>query len=150
MDAQALIIVIIVLLVMLVLLVLTFVLSGKQAKKHRKVHAKKTGTLPQKKVPKRSFAEIKAAMKAKVSTAEDLKLAIDELIEHFGVITPKLGARPHPDFDKYMDLLFTITRHPNTNKHLIIDFEGALKRKNEAYAKEIEDAIQRGLSSRGL
>lgn len=149
MDAEALIIVMIILLLILVLLVFTFVLSSKEAKKHRKVRSKKS-TTSSKKVIKRSFAELKAAMKAKVSTSEDLKLAIDELIEHFGVITPKLGARPHPDFDKYMDLLFTITRHPNTNKHLIIDFEAALKRKNEAYAKEIEDAVQRGLSSRGL
>jgi len=150
MDAEALIIVIIVLLVMLILAVLTFVISGSQAKAHRKKVSKTTTKTAIKKAPKRSFAELKAAMKAKIATSEDLKLAIDELLQNFGTITPKLGARPHPDFDKYMDLLFTICRHPNTNKHLIIDFEGSLKRKNEAYSQEIEQAVQRGLSSRGL
>jgi len=60
----------------------------------------------------------------------------------------KLGLRTHPDFDTYMDILFTICRHPNTNKDIIIKFDKELSRLNPEYKKEINEAITKGLNSR--
>ena len=60
----------------------------------------------------------------------------------------KLGLRAHPDFDIYMDILFTICRHPNANKDLIIKFDRELEELNSEYKKEINDAITKGLNSR--
>jgi len=56
--------------------------------------------------------------------------------------------RAHPDFDIYMEILFTICRHPNTNKDIVIKFDRELGRLNPEYKKEINEAITKGLNSR--
>ena len=58
--------------------------------------------------------------------------------------------RAHPDFDIYMDILFTICRHPNTTKNLILDFDKELERLNPEYKPEINNALAKGLNSRGV
>jgi len=89
-------------------------------------------------------------IKNKKSSADELKAALDLVLKYHGNIHKKLGLRPHPDFDTYMDILFTICRHPHTNKHLIVNFDSALEKLNPEYKKEINDAIAKGLNSRGL
>jgi hypothetical protein len=48
-----------------------------------------------------------------------------------------------------MDILFAICRHPNTNKDIIINFDKELEHLNPEYKKEINEAIAKGLNSRG-
>jgi hypothetical protein len=89
-------------------------------------------------------------VKNKRSNAETLSEALELVIKHHGNVHKKLGLRPHPDFDTYIDILFTICRHPNANKDMIITFDRELERLNPEYKQEINEAIAKGLNSRGL
>lgn len=88
-------------------------------------------------------------IKNRKSDADELKKALGLIIKHYGVINKKLGIRPHPDLYIYMDILFAICRHPNTNKDIIINFDKELEHLNPEYKKEINEAIAKGLNSRG-
>jgi hypothetical protein len=74
---------------------------------------------------------------------------LDLILKHHGNISKKLGARPHPDFDKYMWVIIAICRHPSTNKDIIINFDKALTKQNPDYKAEINEAVAKGLNSRG-
>ncbi|MCK4875529.1 MAG: hypothetical protein KAS26_06750 [Sulfurimonas sp.] len=87
-------------------------------------------------------------IKNKRADADELSKTLNLIIKHHGVVHKKLGLRAHPDFDIYMDILFTICRHPNANKDLIIKFDRELEELNSEYKKEINDAITKGLNSR--
>ncbi|TKI70906.1 hypothetical protein FCU45_00505 [Sulfurimonas crateris] len=89
-------------------------------------------------------------IKNRRSNAETLSEALELVIKHHGRVHKKLGLRPHPDFDTYIDILFTICRHPNANKDMIITFDRELERLNPEYKKEINEAIAKGLNSRGF
>lgn len=88
-------------------------------------------------------------IKNKKTDSAVLAQTLDLVIKHYGVINKKLGIRPHPDLYIYMDILFTICRHPNTNKDIIINFDKELEYLNPEYKKEINEAIAKGLNSRG-
>ena len=62
----------------------------------------------------------------------------------------KLGIRAHPESDVYMDIIFKLCRHKNTNKNIILAFMKQLEKSNPEYKKEINDAMMRGLNSRGI
>lgn len=89
-------------------------------------------------------------IKNRRSNADTLSEALELIIKHHGRVHKKLGLRPHPDFDTYIDILFTICRHPNANKDMIITFDRELERLNPEYKKEINEAIAKGLNSRGF
>ncbi|MFA5233496.1 MAG: hypothetical protein WC390_03775 [Sulfurimonas sp.] len=89
-------------------------------------------------------------IKNKKSDSKKLQYALDAIIKYHGKVHKKLGLRPHPDFDIYIDILFTLCRHPNANKHLIINFDRELERQNLEYKQEINEAITKGLNSRGI
>lgn len=89
-------------------------------------------------------------IKNKRSNADTLSEALELVIKHHGKVHKKLGLRPHPDFDIYIDILFTICRHPNANKNMIITFDRELEKLNPEYKQEINEAIAKGLNSRGL
>ncbi len=89
-------------------------------------------------------------IKNRRSNADTLSEALELVIKHHGKVHKKLGLRPHPDFDTYIDILFTICRHPNANKDIIINFDRELERLNPEYKQEINEAISKGLNSRGL
>lgn len=89
-------------------------------------------------------------IKNRRSNAHTLSEALELVIKHHGRVHKKLGLRPHPDFDTYIDILFTICRHPNANKDMIITFDRELERLNPEYKKEINEAIAKGLNSRGF
>lgn len=89
-------------------------------------------------------------IKNRRSNADTLSEALELVIKHHGKVHKKLGLRPHPDFDTYIDILFTICRHPNANKDMIITFDRELEKLNPEYKKEINEAIAKGLNSRGF
>jgi hypothetical protein len=88
-------------------------------------------------------------IKNRKSDADELKKALGLIIKYYGTINKKLGIRPHPDLYIYMDILFAICRHPNTNKDIILEFDKDLEHLNPEYKKEINEAIAKGLNSRG-
>ena len=87
-------------------------------------------------------------IKDKKSDSLKLSEALDLIIKYHGRVHKKLGLRAHPDFNIYVNILFTICRHPNANKDLIIKFEKELLELNGEYKQEINDAITKGLNSR--
>lgn len=89
-------------------------------------------------------------IKNKKSDSKKLQYALDAIIKYHGKVHKKLGLRPHPDFDIYIDILFTLCRHPHANKHLIINFDRELGKQNPEYKQEINEAITKGLNSRGI
>lgn len=89
-----------------------------------------------------------SVIKNKKSDADKLSEALELIIKHHGLVHKKLGMRAHPDFDIYVDILFTICRHPNANKDMIIKFDRELARLNPDYKQEINESIERGLNSR--
>ena len=127
-----------------ILIFLLFYSPAKRKKKEKEVIKKK---LQQE--PKHDLATLVAVIKKKTSTTQQLKEALDLILKHHGTIHPKLGMRPHPDFDIYGEVLLRICRHPNTNKDIILNFDHALEKKNDDYKKEINDFITKGLNSRG-
>ncbi len=136
------------LIVILMLLVYLFFFSSKSSKKKDVV--KKTYT---KKSPLKvnyDLVHLISIIKNKKSTKEELQKALDLIIKYHGTIHKKLGVRVHPDFDNYMDILFTLCRHPNVTTKLIIAFDKELEDRNPEYKPEINNALSKGLNSRGM
>jgi len=138
------------LVVILGVLVFLLFIPSKNKKKKATVVEKKTPEKAPKEKLKTDFASLLSVIKNKKTSTDKLKEALDLVIKYHGVVHKKLGLRPHPDFDGYMDILFTICRHPNTNKSIIVGFDSALEKLNPEYKKEINDAIAKGLNSRGI
>lgn len=91
---------------------------------------------------------LKAIIEHKRTTSKELQEALDLVLKHYGVIPSKVGVLYHHDFQIYMDILFSICIHPNTNKKIILGFDKELERLNPEYKVEINEAITRGLNSR--
>ena len=87
-------------------------------------------------------------IKDKESQTTTLKQALEMIIKYHGTIHTKLGVRAHPDFDPYMDVLFTVCRHPHADKDMIIYFDRELGRLNPEYKQDINEAMTKGLNSR--
>jgi len=134
------------LLVILGLLVFVLVLSPKSKKKEV---AKKVVQATKAK-PRTDLEFLRTIVKNRKSTADELKDALDLVLKYHGTIHKKLGLRPHPESQIYMDILFSICRHPNANKDIIVNFDKELGRLNEEYKKDLHDAMMRGLNSRGI
>ena len=97
-----------------------------------------------------NFDDLRNIIKDKKSSTQELESALDLIIKRHGTMRKKLGVRAHPDSDVYMDIMFRICRHPNTNKKIILKYNHDLEKLNPTYAKEINDALMRGLNSRGF
>lgn len=132
------------LVVILALLIFLLFLPSKKKEKD----ALKSTTPSQKKPPNTDLKYLVSIIKKKKTTTKELKDALDMVIKHHGIVHEKLGLRAHPDFDIYMDILFTICRHPNTSTEIVIKFDRELARLNPEYKKEINEAITKGLNSR--
>jgi len=115
-----------------------------------KVKKKKPRIVPSKEKPKIDLDSLRLIIKNKKTSSKELKNTLDLVLKYHGNIHKKLGMRPHPDFDIYMEMLIVICRHPNTNKDIIINFDKELGRLNPQYKAEINDAITKGLNSRGV
>lgn len=97
-----------------------------------------------------SLEEIRDICKDKESSLEVLRDALDILLKYKGIMPEKLGLRPHPDAVIYLDIIFKAARHPNINKDIIVKLIRELEKNNPKYKKELNDALMRGLNSRGL
>lgn len=140
------------LVVILGLLVFLLFMPSRKKKKNSVASKKvsETSDIPQKKKINSDLSFLHTLIKDRKTSTSGLKEALDLVIKHHGVVHKKLGLRPHPDFDIYMDILFTICRHPHTSKDLIVKFDRELEKLNPEYKKEINDAIAKGLNSRGI
>ena len=129
-----------------ILAVLIFILfkPHKEVKKTSKVELSKT-----KDIEKTDLETLRAIIRNRVSSTKQLSHAIDLVLKHHGKIPDKLGTRTNPKFDSYMEMLITICRHSNTSKDIILKFDKELTRLNPSYKTEINEAITKGLNSRG-
>jgi tRNA U34 5-carboxymethylaminomethyl modifying enzyme MnmG/GidA len=132
------------------LAVLIFLLYVPTEKRVKKAKAAKKSSQEASEKPSYDLEDLRDIVKNKKSTNEELKEALELVIKYHGTMHKKLGMRPHPDSDIYMDILFKAARHPNADKNLIITFNKELEKLNPEYKKEINDALMRGLNSRGL
>lgn len=96
------------------------------------------------------FQHLQAVVNDNNSSTEELSNAMSLIIKRHGTMRSKLGMRPHPESDAYMDVLFKACRHKNINKDIIIKFNNSLEKLNPGYKKEINEALMRGLNSRGV
>lgn len=137
------------LVVILGILVFLLVISSRNKKAKQVAVASSTERVEPTARPDRDLPTLIAIIKNKKSTAKELGDALDLVLKYHGTIHPKLGSRTHPEFDLYSGMLFTICRHPNTNKNIILNFDRELEKKNPDYKIEINEAIAKGLNSRG-
>ena len=133
------------LLVLLAILIF-FMISVPTAKKKKKAKP----VVPVSNKLNIDFDYLRAIIRNKKSTSQELKETLDLILKYHGTIHTKLGLRAHPDFDMYMDVILHICRHPNTNKDLILKFDKELVSKNPEYKVEINDSLTKGLNSRGF
>lgn len=129
--------------------ILVMLLLYTPGKKKESVQKKdKKNTNPTKRV-EYTFEELYAIIKQKRSTTQELREAVENIIKYYGQITPKMGIRLHDDFYIYSEMIIRICHHPNTTKELILYFDKELRAKNPKYEKELNDALTKGLNSRG-
>jgi len=134
-----------------ILFILIFLLL--YSAKNKKIAAKKSEKKEKPIVDKSGYESMESLVeiiKNKKSTTQELKVALDKVLQFHGHIHDKLGSRPHPDFNLYAEIIFRICRHPNTNKDLILHFDKELEKNNPAYVKDINDFLSKGLESRGF
>ncbi len=134
--------------VVLGLLVSVLVLAPKSKK--REAPKSKKVVKKQKVKSKTDLEFLRTIVKNRKSTVDELKEALDLVLKYHGTIPKKLGLRAHPESQIYMDILFSVCRHPNANKDIIVSFDKELGRLNPDYKKDLNDAMMRGLNSRGI
>ncbi len=132
----------------LVVLLLFFIYTSKNKSKKQK--KKKSYTSPTPPKPKYDWNTLIKSVRNKQATTQELQETLALILKYHGTIPNKLGIRVNPEFDKYSEVLLRLCRHPNTNKDLIIDFDKELEKRNPEYIKEINDALTKGLNSRGV
>lgn len=146
MQTTTLIILFILLVIILLVLVIFYTKEDKPSSTKKKKSASKNASA----VKTPTFKELYEIIKSKSSSEKALQKASEDILKHYAIITPKLGARAHPDFDKYATMIMSLSRHPNTSKNIILNFDKNLQKKNPSYAHEIETYLAKGLNSRGL
>ena len=132
---------------LVILAILMVVMIGKPKSKNKKFKSK---PLKSKEKVYSDLKHLRSIIKNKKSSTKELQEALDLVLKYHGTIHPKLGMRAHPDFDIYMEILMAICRHPNTTKDVIIKFDIALEKRNPEYKAEINNALTKGLNSRGF
>ena len=135
---------------LVILGLLVFFLVIVPSSKEKKQQTKKKVALKQKVKSKTDMETLKAVVKNRKSTTKELKEALDLVLKYHGTIHKKLGLRPHPESQIYMDILFNLCRHPEANKDIIVIFDTELGKRNPEYKKDLNEAMMRGLNSRGF
>lgn len=142
MSVSPLIISIVVFSILLFILVSILVYTSRVRKRREQLLVE----VPETRVP--TYQELKSILKNKNSSYETLEDAIEKIIDYYGDIEPKIAGRQSKDFDRYMELIFIICKHKNTDKKLILNFERDLARMNPQYKKDLDNAVTKGLSFR--
>lgn len=132
--------------VVLGILLFVFLYSPKGKKSVKK----KSRSEPAPQRPKFDWETILETIKNKKSSTQELAEAVDLVLKYHGTIPKKLGLRAHPEFDRYSELILRLCRHPNTNKDIIVRLDLELEKKNPEYKRELNDALTKGLNSRGV
>ena len=128
-----------------ILAILVFILIMPEKKQKKKIYTTKS-----KPVRKTDLESLRYIIRNRVSTKEQLKQALDDVLKYHGSIPKKFGSRMNPLFNGYMEILIMVCRHPNTDKDIIISFDKELSKRNPEYQNEINDSLKRGLDSRGI
>ncbi len=115
----------------------------------------KDDKIPDKKVPHKNalnidFKYLQSIIFNKDSSTKELGDALELIIKYHGIIPKRLGVRAHPDSKVYMDILFKLCRHKNASKSIVVKFNNELEKLNKEYKVEINNALMRGLNSRGV
>lgn len=150
MGTEVIIYMIVGLIVVLAFLILLLFLSPKKESVEKNKEVETNKKQEPKIIIRTDLDYLLGVIKNKKTTTKELATVLDLVIKHHGTITKKLGIRVHPDFDVYMDIILTICRHTNTNKNIVVKFDKELVALNPDYKEEINDAITKGLNSRGL
>ncbi len=132
----------------LVILVVFFIYTSQNRREKQKKKERYTSPIPPK--PKYDWDTLIKVVRNRQSTTQELQDALTLILKYHGIISHKLGIRANPEFNKYEEVLLRLCRHPNTNKDLIINFDKELEKRNPEYIKEINDALTKGLNSRGF
>jgi len=98
---------------------------------------------------KTDLESLRHIIRNRLSTEKELFRAVELVLKHHGKIPGKLGLRLNPQFDSYMEIIITLCRHPHTSKDIILKFDKELTRLNPEYKSEINEAVTKGLNSRG-
>jgi len=104
---------------------------------------KKKQTLPKtisQPTPLEGLDSLVLILKDTNTTSQTLQKTVDAILTHYGVI--------ENNFELYKEIVFTVTKHPNTTKKIILNFEGALQKRNPHYKKEIDVALTQALRAR--
>ncbi len=122
--------------------ILIFLLLYNPKKKSAKQKA------PVEDVKYRSFESLSNVIRNRKATTEELDLAVEEILENYADITPKVGANLHEDFYKYSELIIRLARHPYTTKDVLLKLERGLVEYNPQYKKDLSDALTQGIKAR--
>jgi len=133
------------LLALLIILFFLLFLSLRSKKKTKKRIIKKK---KQAKKDTSSLNYLRSIIKNSNSTTQELKEALDLILQNYGTISKNPNKKVKEDFDVYMDIIFRLCRHPNTTKELIVTFNTALEKRNPEFKKEITSTMLKGLNSR--
>lgn len=149
MDIELLLKTVMGLIVILALLMFLLFLPSPKKKRKENKEVEKKEIKPVVNLPiNTDIKYLRDIIKNKKSKVPQLHETLDLIIKYHGKIHKKLGIRAHPDFDIYEEVLFTICRHPNANKDMIVKFDKELVELNPSYKKEINEAMTKGLNSR--
>ena len=147
MDITLLVQTIVGLVVILSILVVLWKLPSRIKSKNDKITDKKPLI---KNATNTDFEHLQSIIFSKDSSTKELGDALDLIIKYHGTIPKKLGIRSHPDSKAYMNVLFNLCRHKNASKDIIVKFNNELEKLNAGYKVEINNALMRGLNSRGV
>jgi hypothetical protein len=128
-----------------VLAILIFILLKPKSKKVKTINIKASD----KPKDKTDIDTLRQVIRNRNSSKEELMTAVDMILKYHGKIPNKLGVRVNPGFDTYMEIFVGLCRHKNANKEMILKLDKELIRRNPEYKSEINDAITKGLNSRG-
>ena len=132
------------LLLLLIILVIYYIRSAKKKKKTKPIKPKTENI----EVAPPTFKELKAIIRDQRTTADNLVIAINQLIQYYGSIPLKEGIHPAKRFNEYASILIAVCRHKNTNAKIVLLLDKQLREKNPSYEHNIDEMLQRGLNSR--
>ena len=133
----------------IILGILAFLLGSSFEEKENKDENSDNKPSP-KVVVKTDFEYLRGIIANPESSTKELSDALELIIKYHGTMHRKLGMRAHPESKAYLNVLFKVCRHKNTNKEMIVKFNNDLEKLNPKYKREINNALMRGLNSRGV